>query len=290
MRIVSSTVLRSEATLAEDLALAAAAARILRPDDVFILAPWSHGARIEAAVDAFMRVPASIHLGAERILERFSDVHIQRTGPIATLNLVRRPLTALEVAQKRLFDIVVSAVLLIALSPVLLAVALLVRLDSAGPALFRQRRYGFNQEPFRIVKFRSMNVMEDGRAVAQAEAEDPRVTRLGRLLRRSNLDELPQLINVLLGEMSLVGPRPHAMAHDQHFERSIALYARRHNVKPGITGWAQVNGFRGEIDSPDKIQSRFEHDLYYIDNWSLLFDIRILVMTVISRKAYRNAF
>ena len=122
----------------------------------------------------------------------------------------------------------------------------------------------------------------------QATAGDPRVTRVGRFIRRYNIDELPQLINVLRGEMSLVGPRPHALAHDQLFERTIALYARRHNVKPGITGWAQVNGLRGEIDSPEKIRQRVEHDLYYIDNWSLIFDMWIIFLTVFSRKAYRK--
>jgi lipopolysaccharide/colanic/teichoic acid biosynthesis glycosyltransferase len=134
-----------------------------------------------------------------------------------------------------------------------------------------------------------MTTMDDGRDIAQAKVRDPRITRIGRFIRRYNVDELPQLINVLRGDMSLVGPRPHALVHDQLFERKIALYARRHNVKPGITGWAQVNGLRGEIDGPEKIRQRVEHDLYYIDNWSLLFDVWIIFLTVFSKKAYRNA-
>ena len=134
-----------------------------------------------------------------------------------------------------------------------------------------------------------MTSLDDGRVVRQVSAGDARVTRVGRVLRRFNLDELPQLLNVLRGEMSLVGPRPHALAHDQAFERTIALYARRHNVKPGITGWAQVNGLRGETDTEEKMAARVEHDLFYIDNWSVLLDIRILLLTVFSAKAYANA-
>jgi exopolysaccharide biosynthesis polyprenyl glycosylphosphotransferase len=175
------------------------------------------------------------------------------------------------------------------LAPVFIGVAVAIKLDSPGPVLFRQRRYGFNQEPFRILKFRSMRALEDDARLRQAQRGDPRITRVGRWLRRSNIDELPQLLNVLKGDMSLVGPRPHALAHDQAFERDIARYARRHNVRPGITGWAQVNGWRGETDTPEKVRGRIEHDLYYIDHWSLLLDLTILLRTVFSAKAYRNA-
>jgi len=290
MNVVASVVLRGgEDTLEDDLTLAVASARMLRPDDIFILAPWSRTDVIDDCVAAFLPVPARLHLGPERVLDRFVDAHIDKVGAISSLSLSGRPLNLLEIAAKRVFDIVVSALALLALSPLLLVCALLIRLESKGPALFFQRRYGFNRETFRIVKFRTMTTMEDGREIKQATVNDPRVTRIGRVLRRYNIDELPQLFNVLRGDMSLVGPRPHALAHDQLFERRIALYARRHNVKPGITGWAQVNGLRGEIDSPEKIRQRVEHDLYYIDNWSLLFDVWIMLLTVFSRKAYRNA-
>jgi lipopolysaccharide/colanic/teichoic acid biosynthesis glycosyltransferase len=154
---------------------------------------------------------------------------------------------------------------------------------------FRQRRYGFNQQPFRIIKFRTMTTLDDGDVVPQATNDDRRVTRVGRFLRRWNIDELPQLVNVLKGDMSLVGPRPHALSHNREYERKISLYARRHNVRPGITGWAQVNGFRGCTDTDDKMRQRVDHDLYYIDNWSILLDLRILLLTVFSRRAYRNA-
>jgi Undecaprenyl-phosphate glucose phosphotransferase len=289
MRIVSAAVLRGPQTLAEDLALAAASARVLRPEDVYLLVPWGDKAAIDASVNAFMRVPASIHLGAERVLERFHDVRLERNGPITSISLVRKPLSLAEVIMKRIVDVTLASLALILLSPLMLATAVAIKLESRGPVLFFQRRYGFNQETFRICKFRSMRAMEDDRHLRQATANDARVTRVGRVIRRLNLDELPQLVNVLRGEMSLVGPRPHALAHDQLYERSIALYARRHNVKPGITGWAQVNGFRGETNTEDKMRARVDYDLHYIDNWSLSLDLRILWLTVFSRKAYRNA-
>ena len=290
LRVVGAAVLRpGEEYRADDLALAAASARVLRPDDVYVLVPWSDRAKLEACIDTFMGVPATIQLAPERFFDKFDDLHVIRNGSVASLHLVRRPLSSSQVLAKRAMDVVLAGTALLALSPLLAVVALLIKREGGGPVLFVQRRYGFNQEPFRIYKFRSMRAMEDGRAVRQATAGDARITRIGRIIRRTNIDELPQLINVLRGEMSLVGPRPHAMAHDQAFEREVALYARRHNVRPGITGWAQVNGWRGETDTPEKILGRVEHDLYYIDNWSLLLDLSIMVRTVFSRKAYGNA-
>jgi Undecaprenyl-phosphate glucose phosphotransferase len=288
--IVASSVLRGMETLTDDLKLAAASARVLRPDEVFILVPWSNDATIDECVAAFMAVPASIHLGPQPVLDRFSKASVSRFGRISSLHLVRQPLTMTEVVVKRVFDLVIAAVMLVCTVPFLLAVALAIKLDSRGPVFFLQRRYGFNQETFRIVKFRTMTVSEDGRAVKQAVRNDPRVTRVGRILRRYNIDELPQLLNVLRGNMSLVGPRPHALVHNQQFERSIATYARRHNVKPGITGWAQINGLRGEIVSETMMALRVDHDLYYIDNWTLGLDLRILGLTILSPKAFENAF
>jgi len=288
MRVVTASVLRGPETLQEDLALAAASARILRPDDVFILAPWSQKETIDSCINAFLRVPAAIHLGPERILDRFTHARIARIGPVASLNL-ERPLSHANVILKRVFDIAVASAGLVFLSPLLAATALAIKLDSPGPVIFKQRRYGFNQEPFRILKFRTMSTLDDGRKIEQAKINDSRVTRIGRFLRQTNIDELPQLVNVLRGEMSLVGPRPHAMAHDQLFERSVTLYGRRHNVKPGITGWAQVNGLRGGINA-ENLKARVEHDLYYIDNWSLWLDLQIIWRTFFSLKAYTNAY
>jgi Undecaprenyl-phosphate glucose phosphotransferase len=289
VEIVGLSVLRGDDSLDDDLALAAAMARVLRPDDIHVLVPWSRSNMIEAAVDAFLRLPAALHLGSGRVLERFPKARVERLGGVASLALAPPPLGLLDTAAKRALDILGAGAALILLSPLMLAVAVAIRLDSPGPALFRQRRYGFNQEPFDIFKFRSMATMENGRAVVQARADDPRVTRVGRFIRRTNIDELPQLLNVLIGDMSLVGPRPHAMAHDQQYERDIALYGRRHNVQPGISGWAQVNGFRGETQTPDKMRGRVEHDLQYIDKWSILLDLKIMFLTVFSGKAYRNA-
>ena len=171
--------------------------------------------------------------------------------------------------------------ILLLLSPLMLLTALLIKLDSHGPVLFFQTRNGFNGRAFRIVKFRSMNVLEDGSAIRQVTRSDPRVTRLGRWLRRTNIDELPQLFNVLNGDMSLVGPRPHAVAHNNEYDKLIANYALRNHVKPGITGWAQVNGYRGETLTADLMSKRVELDRWYISTWSIWLDIAILFRTLI---------
>ena len=286
MRIVGALVLRGHDSLGDDLALAAASARMLRPDDVFILVPWSQKETVDACVNAFLRMPAAIHLGPERVLDRFADIEIERYGPISSLNLVRRPLSMPEVVAKRLFDIAVAGTALLLLTPLFGIVAILIKLDSRGPVFFLQRRYGFNQEPFRIWKFRSMSVLEDDFNLRQVSANDARVTRIGAFLRRTNIDELPQLINVVRGDMSLVGPRPHALVHDQQYERTIALYARRHNVRPGITGWAQVNGWRGNTS----IEKRIEYDLYYIENWSVRLDLKIMWLTVLKGFFHKHAY
>jgi Undecaprenyl-phosphate glucose phosphotransferase len=291
MEIVSAFVLRSGArSLSDDLALASAAARMMRPDDIFLALPWSEADVIDACVDAFARTPAEIHLAPQSILERYQDARVANLGALSSLSLARTPMTAVQRAEKRAMDVVCAAAALVALAPLFGVVALLIKLSSPGPVFFRQTRYGFNQEPFRIFKFRTMTVQENDRNVTAARRVDPRVTRIGAILRRLSIDELPQFANVLAGDMSLVGPRPHALAHDQLYERKIARYARRHNVKPGITGWAQVHGFRGEISSDEKLAGRVERDLYYIDNWSLWLDIKILLLTLLSAKSHSNAF
>ena len=273
-----------------DLQRAVGVARSLAIDDVLILAPWSNHALISLCVENFLKLPASIHLGPEQIFDKFDDVRIAKIGPITSLNLVRRPLSMSERVEKRVLDIILSGLGLILLTPLFIAIAAAIKLDSPGPILFRQRRYGFNQKQFSIYKFRSMRTLDDGSVIRQAQRGDERITPVGYWLRRLSFDELPQLWNVFLGQMSLVGPRPHALAHDREFEQKIALYARRHNVKPGMTGWAQVNGLRGETSTDDKMKDRVEHDLFYIDNWSIWLDFRILVLTVVSRKARSNAY
>ncbi|ACA16912.1 exopolysaccharide biosynthesis polyprenyl glycosylphosphotransferase [Methylobacterium sp. 4-46] len=275
--------------IGEDLDLAVSVVRFLRPDDIFVLVPWTEAEDVELCVDAFLRVPAALHLRPGQVMDRFADIRLARVGRLTGLNVGRAPLSPGEVALKRGFDLVVAGAALVILSPILAMIAILIRLDSPGPCLFRQKRYGFNQEAFSVYKFRSMRAEPEG-AFRQATRNDSRVTRVGRVLRRTNLDELPQLLNVLRGDMSLVGPRPHALAHDRSFERRIARYARRHNVPPGITGWAQVNGLRGETLTDADMQRRVEHDLYYIDNWSFWFDLQILAMTLFARSSFRNAY
>jgi Undecaprenyl-phosphate glucose phosphotransferase len=278
------------AVLDRDLVEAAATVRALAPDAIYLLLPWSATEIIQRCAETFLTLPVEIHLGPEQILHKFDEVELAKVGPLASLQLTRLPLSRVEVVQKRLFDLVFAALGLLALTPVLILVAVLIKLDSPGPIFFVQRRYGFNQQPFRIIKFRTMRALEDGATVTQATRDDARLTRIGRRLRRWNIDEIPQLFNVLSGEMSLVGPRPHAVAHDREYERRMSLYARRHNVKPGITGWAQINGYRGEIDNEEKLHKRLGHDLFYIDNWSLWLDLKIIARTLFSPAAYRNAY
>ena len=199
------------------------------------------------------------------------------------------PLTAFERAVKRTLDVVGSVTAILFLSPLFLLAAIAIKLDSGGPIIFQQRRTGFNAKEFVIFKFRTMTVLEDGAAITQACRGDLRTTRVGKFLRRSSIDELPQLLNVLKGEMSLVGPRPHAVAHDREYEVHIADYGFRRHIKPGITGWAQVNGLRGETRSLETMTERVKLDLWYINNWSLGFDISILARTcfeVLRDRAY----
>jgi Undecaprenyl-phosphate glucose phosphotransferase len=279
-----------EQALARDLDQVVAGARALQPEAIVLVMPWHDTGTIDRCADTLRKLPTEVHLGPEHILDRFDQVELVKIGPISSLQLRRMPLSRVELLEKRALDLLLASAALLLLTPMLLTTAVLVKLDSRGPVFFLQRRFGFNQKPFQIIKFRSMRTYEDGPEIRQAKKDDPRVTRIGRWLRRWNVDEVPQLLNVIKGEMSLVGPRPHALSHDREFERRISSYARRHNVKPGITGWAQIHGLRGETDTDDKMRARVEHDLYYIDNWSVLLDLQILVRTVISPTSYRNAY
>ena len=193
-------------------------------------------------------------------------------------------------AIKRLEDIVLGCTFLLLCAVPMLLIAVAIKLTSKGPVLFKQPRHGENGREFNVYKFRSMSVMERGALVTQAQRNDPRVTKLGAFLRRTSLDELPQFLNVIAGDMSLVGPRPHAVAHNALYRTKILEYMRRHKVKPGITGWAQVNGHRGETDTLEKMIARVEHDLVYIRSWSLWLDVKIIVLTVFGRKVRQNAY
>ena len=211
-------------------------------------------------------------------------------GDSISIELQRGPLSGPERAMKRVLDISCAGIGLIALLPLLAVTAVAIKLDSPGPILFRQRRCGFNGKLFHILKFRTMSVLEDGESIKQASPSDRRVTRLGKLLRRTSIDELPQLLNVLNGTMSLVGPRPHALAHDNHFDKLVRNYAFRHHVKPGVTGWAQVNGYRGPTPNIGDIRNRVEHDLWYINNWSFALDCLIIIRTVFELTRGDNAY
>jgi len=210
-------------------------------------------------------------------------------GPAMTIEVQRAPMSLGERAIKRALDISAAMAAIFILAPVFIFTALAIKMNSPGPIIFRQRRNGFNEQQFTIYKFRSMHVLEDGAQVIQAQRQDPRVTSVGRILRRTSIDELPQLFNVLKGDMSLVGPRPHAMAHDDQYKRLIETYCCRHHVKPGLTGWAQVNGCRGETKDLMHMRQRVDLDLWYITHWSLLIDLKILFRTcfeVLKHDAY----
>jgi putative colanic acid biosynthesis UDP-glucose lipid carrier transferase len=211
-------------------------------------------------------------------------------GNAICVELQRGPLTSFEHAAKRCIDVLFAGAALTALLPMLAIVSVAIKLDSPGPVLFRQKRCGFNGRCFQIYKFRTMSVLEDGASIIQAQFADARVTRLGAWLRRTSVDELPQLFNVLEGNMSLVGPRPHALAHDNQFDKMVRNYAFRRRVKPGLTGWAQVNGCRGPTPTAASIERRVEYDLWYIDNWSLRLDLAILLQTPIEILLGRNAY
>jgi len=247
---------------------------------VFLLISWGNRAAIEQLMVALGVLSVPVYLLPDRNVAYFSDRRIINIGTTRTAELKRAPLTPSEQVTKRTIDVLLATLGLVMLSPLIGLVALAVKLDSRGPALFVQTRNGFNGRPFRIYKFRTMFVVEDGPVIRQATKNDPRVTTLGRLLRRTNLDELPQLFNVLAGDMSLIGPRPHAAAHNSEYERIIANYAYRYHVKPGLTGWAQIHGFRGETLTVDRMVKRVECDLWYVNNWSVWLDLKIMLRTL----------
>ncbi len=271
-------------------------ARRTRVDLVIVTIPMTAEARVLTMLRKLWVLPVDIRLAAHTAKLRFRPRAYSYIGNVPVLDVFDKPIQDWDVVLKWIFDKVVGTLALIALSPVLIATAIAVKLDSKGPVFFRQKRYGFNNELVEVFKFRSMYTdMSDATASKLVSKGDPRVTRVGRFIRKTSIDELPQLFNVVFkGNLSLVGPRPHAAhakAADKLYDDVVDGYFARHKVKPGITGWAQINGWRGETDTPEKIQRRVEHDLYYIENWSILFDLYILAKTPISLAQHRdNAF
>jgi putative colanic acid biosynthesis UDP-glucose lipid carrier transferase len=261
-----------------------------QPDDIIILAEQEGLRKLPCITNKLSELPVNVHVVPRDTIDLLATSRIVEFGNLSTFQVSSPPLTSFDLAIKRTFDLIVAMAGLVLFSPLFLCVAAAIKLDSPGPVLFRQTRHGYNNQNIRIFKFRSLTTLEDGSDFKQVQRNDARITRIGRILRKTNIDELPQLINVLLGEMSIVGPRPHATAHNEMFAGRIRPFARRHNVKPGITGWAQVNGARGPTDTLEKMEERIEFDLYYIDNWSFLFDTKIIVMTLFSKRSYLNAY
>ena len=259
-------------------------------DVVYVALPLSAPSRVSGLLAQLWDTTASVYLLPDACLLGPVRPSIDLVAGTPVLRMCETPFLGAKAFVKRAEDLVLGTLLLVACLPLLLLVAAAVKLDSRGPVIFRQRRHGLDGREIVVYKFRTMNVLEDGVGLRQARAEDPRVTRVGAFLRRFSLDELPQLVNVLQGRMSLVGPRPHALAHTELYRKLISGYMIRHKVRPGITGWAQVNGLRGETDSVEKMKARIEHDLAYLSDWSLAFDLRILARTAWAVIRPRNAY
>ena len=248
---------------------------------IYLSLPMATQDRTMKLLDALRDTTASIYFVPDQFVTELIQARTSLVVDIPVVAVCETPFVGLNGVLKRLSDIVISGCALLLLSPVLALIAVLVKLGSPGPVIFKQRRYGLDGEEINVYKFRSMRVEEDGRQIRQAQRNDERTTALGAVLRRTSLDELPQLVNVLQGRMSLVGPRPHAIAHNELYRKLIKGYMVRHKVRPGITGWAQVNGLRGETDTVDKMAARIRYDLDYLRNWSLRLDLYILLKTVL---------
>ena len=274
----------------ETLDLVASFMRKQNISEILLALAWNDSDRIDLVRDHLKMLPVSVKLLPDRQIRALSDYVSSAEQRIVSLEIQRAPLGVAEQIVKRIMDVTIGAFALVFFSPIMAITALAIRLDGEGPVFFLQNRKGFNGRQFVMFKFRTMCVQENGDTVTQATRNDPRVTRVGAFLRAASVDELPQLINVLRGDMSLVGPRPHAVVHDNHFERLLQDYAFRHHVKPGMTGWAQVNGLRGATPSVDLIARRVRMDLWYINNWSLWLDIQILLKTFFEVLRKRNAF
>ena len=287
--VATAPVEQRRAILDRDLSEAVASVRSLAPDAIFFLLPWSATETIDRCAETFLTLPVEIHLGPEEVLYKFEEAKLSTLGPIASLQLTRRPLTRSEIIQKRAFDLVFAAAGLLLATPLprprrRAHQARQPRADLLPAAALRLQPAAISHHQISHhahARRRRRDSTGDGRR--------PALDQGWALASPLNIDEIPQLFNVLTGDMSLVGPRPHALSHDREYEQRISRYARRHNVKPGITGWAQINGYRGETDTEEKMRKRVEYDLFYIDNWSLWLDLKIMVRTVLSRTAYQNA-
>jgi putative colanic acid biosynthesis UDP-glucose lipid carrier transferase len=251
-----------------------------RIDLVYLALPMVSGPRLQGLLDGLRDTTASVYFVPDMFVTELIQGHVDSVSGMPVLGVCDSPFSGASGLVKRASDIVCALTIVVLISPLLALLALCVKLSSPGPVLFKQRRYGLDGEEIVVYKFRSMTVTEDGEAIRQCVRDDRRLTRLGAFMRRTSLDELPQFINVLQGRMSIVGPRPHAVAHNELYRKLIKGYMQRHKVRPGLTGWAQVNGLRGETQTLERMQARVEHDLYYLRNWSLGLDLYIMAKTV----------
>ncbi len=265
-------------------------ARQGRIDKVYITLALTAQPHLQDLVKGLSDTTASVYLIPDVFMFELLHARSESINGLASISIFDSPMDGAWSLVKRTEDILLSSVILAMIALPLLLIALAIKLTSPGPVLFRQRRYGLDGRPIMVWKFRSMSVQENGDVIHQATRNDARVTPLGAFLRRTSLDELPQFFNVLRGDMSIVGPRPHAVAHNEQYRKQVSGYMLRHKVKPGITGWAQINGWRGETDTLDKMQKRVEYDLEYIEHWSLWLDLKIILLTLFKGFLNKNAF
>ena len=259
-------------------------------DIVYITLPMKAEPRIQHLIEELADTTATVYAAADLLTYELMHNQWSQVGEVPVVSIYDSPFSGLGGWMKRVEDIVLSSIILCLIAVPMLFIALAIKLTSPGPVFFKQRRYGLNGKELRVLKFRTMTCCEDGPSVRQATKNDARITKVGAFLRRTSLDEFPQFLQALTGEMSIVGPRPHAVAHNELYRAKIRGYMLRHKVKPGITGWAQVNGWRGETDVLEKMQKRVEHDLEYIRNWGLGWDLKIVFLTIFGKKTNHNAY
>lgn len=265
-------------------------AKMNQVDYIYIALPMGAENRIREILNYCSDTTANVYLIPNFFVYNLMNSRWQSVGSVQALSIFDTPFQGASEALKRLEDIVLSILFLTILAIPMAIIAAAVKLTSPGPAIFKQKRYGLDGKQILVYKFRSMSTQDNGNVVKQATKNDPRITKLGAFLRKTSLDELPQFINVLQGRMSIVGPRPHAIAHNEEYRKIISGYMLRHKVRPGITGWAQINGFRGETDTVEKMEKRVQFDLDYIHNWSVWLDIKIIIKTAINALIDKNAY
>jgi putative colanic acid biosynthesis UDP-glucose lipid carrier transferase len=259
-------------------------------DTIYICLPMHAEERIDKIIRTLSDSTIDVHIVPDFFLTNIMHGEINHLGSVSTISVFQQPVFGMNEFYKRAFDVLFSACALIGLAPLLFIIALSIKLTSKGPVLFKQDRYGMDGLPIKVHKFRSMTVMENSDKVVQAKKGDARITKVGAFLRRTSLDELPQFYDVLVGRMSVVGPRPHAVAHNEEYRKIVDFYMLRHKVKPGITGLAQINGWRGETDTLEKMEKRIEYDLKYIQNWTIWWDIKIVFWTIFKGFINKNAY